>query len=497
MGIGLLHICTAVRFLHGGGVTNLTIYTNLSHAAKLPPKLSAQPVTEKLESAIIGVTANPHCRQLQEREPNEPNNSKRRSPCAGWRTGIAAGRLRHGAAVCPGQASTQPEPVTLTMSWWGDDARTETYQQAIQAFEAKLQYITVETIYGTTADEDQTADVMQVDWTWPGQNADQFVDLNEYSDVIDLEQFSQSALDACTVDGALLAVPMSVTGRIFYWNTCTFEQAGIDAPKTYEELLTAGNTFREVLGEEYYPLAMDAAARMNLMVSYLESTTGKAWVVDRQLQYSADEIKTGLEFLQALEENHVMPTLAAQQTNGTLDQTPMWQNGQYAGTFAWDADAETYRSALKNASGFLVGDEIAFGGQANGGFSKVYLALAINSSCQHPKEAAILVNFLLNEDMGASIMGTACGLPDSVTGRTAATAAGLVNPLVVEANNRMMAFVDFPLDPTFESPALAAVPDGLYAAVLTACSNGELTTTQAAEQLAEGITAMLDRTVAE
>ena len=184
----------------------------------------------------------------------------------------------------PGQASTQPEPVTLTMSWWGDDARTETYQQAIQAFEAKLQYITVETIYGTTADEDQTADVMQVDWTWPGQNADQFVDLNEYSDVIDLEQFSQSALDACTVDGALLAVPMSVTGRIFYWNTCTFEQAGIDAPKTYEELLTAGNTFREVLGEEYYPLAMDAAARMNLMVSYLESTTGKAWVVDRQLQ---------------------------------------------------------------------------------------------------------------------------------------------------------------------------------------------------------------------
>ena len=104
----------------------------------------------------------------------------------------------------------------------------------------------------------------------------------------------------------------------------------------------------------------------------------------------------------------------------------------------------------------MVGDEIAFGGQANGGFSKVYLALAINSSCQHPKEAAILVNFLLNEDMGASIMGTACGLPDSVTGRAAATAAGLVNPLVVEANNRMMAFVDFPLDPTFESPPPAA-----------------------------------------
>lgn len=395
------------------------------------------------------------------------------------------------------QTSTQPDPVALTMSWWGDDARTEAYRQAVQTFEAKLQYITVETTCGAAADEDQTADVMQVDWTWLGQNADRFVDLNDYSDVIDLEQFSQSALDACTVDGALLAVPMSVTGRIFYWNTRTFEQAGIDAPKTYEELLAAGSTFRDVLGEEYYPLALDEAARMNLMVSYLESTTGKAWVADGKLQYSADEIQTGLEFLQTQEENHVMPTLAAQQAAGlqgstTLDKTPMWQNGQYAGTFAWDADAETYRSALKDASGFLVGDEIAFGGQANGGFSTVYLALAISSSCQNPKEAAIFVNFLLNENMGASIMGSACGLPDSADGRAAATAAGLVNPLVVEANNRMMAFVDFPLDPTFETPALAAVPDGLYAAVLTACSNGELTPAQAAARLAEGITAVLD-----
>ena len=44
----------------------------------------------------------------------------------------------------------------------------------------------------------------------------------------------------------------------------------------------------------------------------------------------------------------------------------MWQNVEYAGSFAWDSDAETYRSALNIASGFLVGDEIAFGGQDNG-----------------------------------------------------------------------------------------------------------------------------------
>ena len=185
----------------------------------------------------------------------------------------------------PGQASTQPEPVTLTMSWWGDDARTETYQQAIQAFEAKLQYITVETIYGTTADEDQTADVMQVDWTWPGQNADQFVDLNEYSDVIDLEQFSQSALDACTVDGALLAVPMSVTGRIFYWNTCTFEQDGIDAPNTLEVLPHVSNTCPNVLGEGYSTMALEASVRNILMSNSSASSTCNTLAQKRHPQY--------------------------------------------------------------------------------------------------------------------------------------------------------------------------------------------------------------------
>ena len=74
--------------------------------------------------------------------------------CGG--NGGAASSTASSAAEAASVAGLSSDPVTLTMSWWGDDARTETYQQAIQAFEAKLQYITVETIYGTTADEDQT-----------------------------------------------------------------------------------------------------------------------------------------------------------------------------------------------------------------------------------------------------------------------------------------------------------------------------------------------------
>ena len=62
--------------------------------------------------------------------------------------------------------------------------------------------------------------------------------------------------DRCVVAGKLQAVPISVTGKCFFWNKTTFEKAGLEIPKTMDELLNAGAVFRDKLGDEYYPLAM-------------------------------------------------------------------------------------------------------------------------------------------------------------------------------------------------------------------------------------------------
>ena len=59
-----------------------------------------------------------------------------------------------------------------------------------------------------------------------------------------------------------------------------------------------------------------------------------------------------------------------------------------------------------------MGEEIKFG-DYNGGFSKVSMGLAITKTCEHPAEAATLINFLLNETAGAEIMGSECGIPAS------------------------------------------------------------------------------------
>ena len=175
------------------------------------------------------------------------------------------------------------DPIELTISWWGGDSRHEAYQKALEAFHEKYPNITVSPTYGawsgweekqsTALAADQGSDVMQVNWNWLYQyspTGEKFVDLREYSDVIDLSQWSDTAKNACTVADSLQAVPISMTGRIFYWNMNTFKQAGIEqVPASYDDLIAAGKAFQEKLGDDYYPLAIGQYDRMILMTFYL------------------------------------------------------------------------------------------------------------------------------------------------------------------------------------------------------------------------------------
>lgn len=210
------------------------------------------------------------------------------------------------------------EECTLTISWWGGDSRHEATLAAIDAFMEKYPGIQVEATYGAwsgwedsmaTMFATQTApDINQVNWNWlEAYSADgsAFLDLNQVSGVLDLSQYDQSALDQCVVAGELQAIPVAMTGRIFYWNKAAFDKAGISTPTTLAELIEAGETFKTVLGDDYYPLVLNEYDRMILMVYYLESVYGKAWVVNGELQYTAAEIQTGFEFIQSLEDAHV------------------------------------------------------------------------------------------------------------------------------------------------------------------------------------------------
>ena len=403
-------------------------------------------------------------------------------------------------------AGLSSDPVTLTMSWWGGESRHNAYQEAIKAFSAEHSTITVNPTFAAWSGWEDTMstkfaggvaeDVCQINWNWLynySKNGQTFIDLNSVSEYLDLTQWDEAKLAACNVANAQQCVPVSMTGRIFYWNKTTFDKAGISFPTTLDELMAAGKTFQEKLGDDYYPLHLGAYDRMILMVFYLESKYGKDWAdpVTSTLNYTEDEIAEGLSFIKSLVDGHVMMNLKdyySANSDTATHQSNEWITGKIAGIFEWDSAATKYSSALDddNKDGFTVGEEIKFG-DYNGGFSKVSMGLAITKTCEHVAEAATLIQFLLNEEKGASIMGSECGIPASKAGLGYAQAAGAVKDLVADANAKVMAFTTNKLDPLFENNDLKASGTGIYQEVFDNIDYGDETPEEAVNGLLDGM----------
>ena len=429
--------------------------------------------------------------------------------CGGSSNSTAASTASS-AAEAASVAGLSSDPVTLTMSWWGGESRHNAYQEALKAFSAANSNITVNPTFAAWSGWEDTMstkfaggvaeDVCQINWNWLynySANGQTFIDLNSVTDYLDLSQWDDAKLAACNVANAQQCVPVAMTGRIFFWNMTTFNKAGItEVPKTLDDLMNAGKAFQEKLGDDYYPLHLGAYDRMILMVFYLESKYGKDWAdpTTSTLNYTADEIAEGIDFIKSLVDGHVimpLPTYYGANGDGATHQSNEWITGKIAGIFEWDSAASKYQDALdeENKPGFTVGEEIKFG-DYNGGFSKVSMGLAITKTCEHPAEAAMLINFLLNEKEGAEIMGSECGLPASKAGLEAAQASGKIKELVAEANGKVMAFVGFQLDPLFEANDLKATGTGIYQEVFDTVDYDNASGADVVDTLLDGMSAV-------
>ena len=427
--------------------------------------------------------------------------------CGG--NGGAASSTASSAAEAASVAGLSSDPVTLTMSWWGGESRHNAYQEALKAFSAEHTTITVNPTFAAWSGWEDTMstkfaggvaeDVCQINWNWLynySGNGQTFLDLNSVTDYLDMSQWDDAKLGACNVANAQQCVPISMTGRIFYWNMTTFNKAGItEVPATEDDLFAAGKAFQEKLGDDYYPLHLGAYDRMILMVFYLESKYGKDWAdpTTSTLNYTADEIAEGIDFIKSLVDGHVimpLPTYYGANGDGATHQSNEWITGKIAGIFEWDSAASKYQDALdeENKPGFTVGEEIKFG-DYNGGFSKVSMGMAITKTCKNPAEAATLIEYLWNGD-GAAIMGSECGVPASKAGLATAQAAGKINELVAEANGKVMDFASCQLDPLFESSDLKATGTGVYQEVFDTVDYDNASGADVVDTLLDGMSAV-------
>jgi oligogalacturonide transport system substrate-binding protein len=154
--------------------------------------------------------------------------------------------------------------------------------------------------------------------------------------------------------------------------------------------MNAGTVFKDKLGDEYYPLAMYQYERMLLMLYYLEAKYGKEWVVDGAVNYTADEVKEGLDWVCSLEDAHVLPKIELLLGDGAtiLEKNSKWANGTYAGFYEWDSANTKFQEALEEGQEFVLGDFITGIGDTEAGLTKISQCFAITEASEHKKEAA-------------------------------------------------------------------------------------------------------------
>jgi len=408
-------------------------------------------------------------------------------------------------AYIPVAAST---PVTLRFSWWGDDTRHQATLEAIKLFEATYPNIKIKPEYaGWTGYQDKqttqiaggtAADVMQINWNWlPEYSRDGkgFYDLNQVAKEVGVENFTKAMLDTGTVNGKLNALPVALTGRVFYFNKTIYDKFGVPIPKTWNDILNAPGKF----AQGYYPIDLSAYDAWLLAMTYVEQRTGKQFISnDGKLVFTQDDIKAGLTFYKSLIDKKVAETIQVRTSEGGNSLTPVAQlpsflDGKYAGIFEWTSAINKSASPLaeKNMEmvcGFL--PNVA-GAKDTGAIVKPSMMFAINKNCKNPKEAAMFLNFILNVPEGAKAMGTNRGIPVSKAGLAALNASGAIKGLEYEGIQYLIANPGVPLSPYAENAKLQSV----YQQTIEQLSYGKLDVDGAAKYMYDNVQAVLKQIV--
>ena len=138
------------------------------------------------------------------------------------------------------------EPITLRMTWWGNEARTALYNQILDLYETQNPNIKIEREFtgdfagywdklATQIAAGNSPDlvIMHLNYIneYVGRNA--LVNLTDYIDSgkIDLSNFSAGALNAGAVDGVPYMVTLGLTPRTLIYNSRLFEEAGVALPE--------------------------------------------------------------------------------------------------------------------------------------------------------------------------------------------------------------------------------------------------------------------------
>ena len=408
--------------------------------------------------------------------------------------GAAVAALLLGGCAAETESELGDEPVTLRMVWWGNDVRAQATVEALAAFEEQYPNITVETsslpydgYHDTLATQfaaNDAPDVFQLQGEFMAQYASQGA-------LLPLTEVDLAALDPGTTengfrDGDQLAVAAGLSTLTVATNPSVFEQAGIELPDdttwTWDDYadisrdITA-NTPDGVFGSK--SLGWDVTE----VATWVSQRGNQLFTEDGEVGAEAEDFAALFELALRMMEEGGSPSASESAEQLTL--APQ-ESGVATSRYAMQLDAASNFPALDSAYGGGL-EMLRMPSQPGdaGDHHMMFVASqywGASSRTEHPAEAQLLIDFLVNSPEAGDILGVTRGVPNNTETRAA------ILPDLPEADQAIpnfMSEIESEVVPSYRLTAGTSSFTGNLQRYTSEVLFGNLTPKEAAEALLE------------
>ncbi|TDD94957.1 ABC transporter substrate-binding protein [Jiangella asiatica] len=330
--------------------------------------------------------------------------------------------------ACGGNSteSDDDEQVTLRFSWWGNDDRARITEQALDAFEAEHPNITVEgepldfegyfDRLATSVAARDAPDVITLGGAYPREYGDRgaLLDLSEVQEQLPTDDIDPAALSNGFFSDVQYSIPTGVNTYCVVVNPDVFEAAGVPLPDdttwTWDDFAEIAQQISARSPEGTYGAADPTSADTLDLYARQQTDTG-LYTEDGGLAIEAGTVQDWWTMTKALSASGGAPpaTLTAELAEAPPEQTLMGR-----GLAGMQFDWSNQLTALRTASGApleLLRTPGESTGVAPGMWLQASQSYAIYSGSEHPEEAAMLIDFLVNSEEAASFILADRGLP--------------------------------------------------------------------------------------
>lgn len=322
---------------------------------------------------------------------------------------------------CGGSDESSGGGTVLRYTWWGNPDRAARTQEAVALFEKEHPGITVQTSFAgyeaykqklaTQAAGGDAPDVMQLDYRQIDQYATGgiLLDLGKQKKALRTGEIDEGLLATGVVDGTQYAIPQGRGTETVVYDAKQWKAAGVALPRKGWTWGEWADAMRELAKRTGKPGSVDPGQSEDCFEVWLRGQGRTLYTKDRKLGFTADDLTRWWTFADKLRrEGAVSPAQQTTQLDGTVENQPL-ARGKAISDFNWDAPASGYMPII--GEGLTLAPMPSGADGTPGQYFKPSMFMGAAATTEHPQEAAEFIDFMINDEKAADILGASRGIP--------------------------------------------------------------------------------------